>query len=94
MRNPYEVIRKPLVTEKSMAGQPKGVYAFIVAMPSNKIEIKHAIEKVYNVKVDDVRIVKVKGKVKRMKNMLLEGARRDWKKAYVKLKEGHRLDII
>ena len=94
MRNPWEVVRKPLVTEKSMAGQQKGTYTFIVSMETNKLEVKYAVEKIYNVKVDDVRIVRVKGKYKRMKNMLLEGHRKDWKKAYVTLKEGFRLDII
>lgn len=94
MESPYDILRKPLVTEKSMAGQQKSIYTFIVAMHSNKTDVKRAIEKVYNVKVDAVRTIKVKGKLKRMKNMLLEGKRKDWKKAYVTLKEGFRLDII
>jgi large subunit ribosomal protein L23 len=58
------------------------------------VDVKRAVEAIYNVKVADVRTVRVKGKRKRMKNMLLEGKRKDWKKAYVKLKEGFRLDII
>ena len=94
MKNPWDVIRKPLVTEKSMANQQKGVYTFIVDMRSNKPEIKNAIEKAFNVKVDVIRTVKIKGKSKRMKNMFLEGQRKDQKKAFVTLKEGHRLDII
>lgn len=96
MRNPWEIIRKPLVTEKSMARQQKGVYTFIVDFHATKPEIKNAVEQAFksnNVKVGDVRVVRVKGKMKRMKNMLLEGKRKDWKKAYVTLKEG-RLDII
>lgn len=91
---PYEILRKPLVTEKSMARQQQSVYTFLVDMKANKTQIRSAIEKVYNVKVDGVRTVGVKGKYKRMKNMLMEGRRRDWKKAYVTLKEGYRLDII
>ena len=94
MRNPRELIRKPLVTEKSMANQQKGVYTFIVAPESTKPEVKFAVEKAFNVKVEEVRTVKVKGKVKRMKNQLLQGKRKDWKKAYVTMKEGFRLDII
>jgi large subunit ribosomal protein L23 len=94
MRNPHDVIRKPLVTEKSMAGQQKQVYTFIVQIDANKAEVKNAVQKIYSVKVDRVRTVKVKGKYKRMKNMLLEGRRKDWKKAYVTLEEGQRLDII
>jgi large subunit ribosomal protein L23 len=94
VRDPFLLLRKPLVTEKSMAGQQKGTYTFVVEMDANKLEIKHAVEKVYNVKVDDVRVIRVKGKVKRMKNQLLEGKRKDVKKAYVKLKEGSRIDLI
>lgn len=94
MTTPYDILRKPLVTEKSMAKQRKGVYTFIVAKEADKASVRRAVEKVYNVKVAEVRTVLVKGKVKRMKNMLLEGRRKDWKKAYVTLKEGYRLDII
>lgn len=94
MRSPWEVIKKPLVTEKSMAKQQKSVYTFLVDMQANKPEVKHAVEKAFNVKVDQVRTVRVRGKLKRMKNMLLEGKRKDVKKAYVTLKEGFRLDII
>jgi len=94
VQNPYDTLRKPLVTEKTMAGQQKGVYTFVVGMDVNKIDVKQAVEKIYTVKVASVRMVRVKGKSKRMKNMLLEGRRKDWKKAYVKLKEGFRLDVI
>ena len=94
MRSPFIVIRKPVVTEKSMANQQKNVYTFIVAPDATKPEVKQSVEKAFNVKVEEVRTVKVKGKLKRMKNQLLEGKRKDWKKAYVTLKEGFRLDII
>ena len=94
MRSPFVVIKKPVVTEKSMANQQKSVYTFIVAPDATKPEVKHSVEKAFNVKVADVRTVKVKGKYKRMKNQLLQGKRKDWKKAYVTLKEGFRLDII
>jgi len=94
VRSPFVVIRKPVVTEKSMANQQKSVYTFIVAPDATKPEVKHSVEKAFNVKVEEVRTVQVKGKYKRMKNQLLEGKRKDWKKAYVTLKEGFRLDII
>ncbi len=94
MRDPWQVIRKPLVTEKSMAGQQRSVYTFIVDVRATKPEVSNAVEKAFSVKVDTVRTTNVKGKHKRMKNMFLEGKRRDWKKAYVTLKEGYRLDII
>jgi large subunit ribosomal protein L23 len=96
MKNPWEIIRKPLVTEKSMAKQQKNVYTFIVAPEATKPEIKNAVEQAFrdkNIRVGEVRVVNVKGKSKRMKNQVLEGRRRDWKKAYVTLVEG-RLDII
>ena len=94
MRSPYLVIKKPVVTEKSMANQQKSVYTFIVSPDATKPEVKQSVEKAFNVKVEEVRTVNVKGKYKRMKNQLLEGKRKDWKKAYVTLKEGFRLDII
>jgi large subunit ribosomal protein L23 len=94
VRSPFIVIKKPVVTEKSMANQQKNVYTFIVAPDATKPEVKQSVEKAFNVKVEEVRTVKVKGKYKRMKNQLLEGKRKDWKKAYVTLKEGFRLDII
>jgi large subunit ribosomal protein L23 len=94
VKSPWEVIKKPLVTEKSMAKQQKSTYTFIVAPETTKPEVKNAVEKAFNVKVQEVRTVRVKGKLKRMKNMLLEGRRKSWKKAYVTLKEGFRLDII
>jgi large subunit ribosomal protein L23 len=88
------VIRKPLVTEKSMANQQKSVYTFLVDSAATRPEIRHSVEKAFSVKVAGVRTVNVKGKRKRMKNNILEGRRKDWKKAYVTLKEGFRLDII
>ena len=59
-----------------MANQQKSVYTFIVAPDATKPEVKHSVEKAFNVKVEDVRTVKVKGKYKRMKNQLLQGKRR------------------
>ena len=94
MDNPWEIIRKPLVTEKSMKLQERQVYTFIVNVKANKPMIKEAIESAFKVKVENVRTQVNKGKRKRMKNMLLMGRRKDWKKAFVTLAEGERLDII
>jgi large subunit ribosomal protein L23 len=94
VKSPYEILRRPVLTEKSMAGQQKNVYSFVVAPEATKPDVKHAVEKAFNVKVDRVRTVTLKGKVKRQKNMVLDGKRKDVKKAYVTLKEGFRLDII
>ena len=78
-----------------MAHKENSVYTFIVERQANKAEVKHAVEKVFSVKVDRVTTLTVKGKPKSMaKNQVIEGRRKDWKKAFVTLKEGHRLDII
>ncbi|OHB75962.1 MAG: 50S ribosomal protein L23, partial [Planctomycetes bacterium RBG_16_59_8] len=59
------------------AMQKRGTYTFLVDTKANKNEIKHAVEKVFSVKVDRVRTIMVKGKSKRMKNLVLEGRRKD-----------------
>jgi len=84
MKPLHQIIRKPLVTEKSNLMKETGnVVAFEVAMGSNKVEIKQAIERAFNVKVQDVRTMIVAGKVKRD-----FGKRSNVKKAYVTLAEG------
>jgi large subunit ribosomal protein L23 len=95
MKNPWTVVTRPILSEKSM-GQQKGTntYVFAVDPSANKHEIKYAVQQIYGVKVEDVRTVVVKGKEKRSRNMVLSGRRKDWKKAYVKLAAGSRLDII
>ena len=93
MRNPYDVIIQPLITEKVMtAMQRHNTYAFRVNPEANKLEVKHAIEKAFNVKVKNVRTLRVRGKVKRYK--FARGQQPTWKKAIVTLQEGHRLDIV
>ena len=88
--NANEIIRRPLVTEKSTLQRESGanIIAFEVAPHANKIEVKRAVEELFKVKVDEVRLAAVKGKVKRMGRWA--GKRRDWKKAYVRLKEGEK----
>jgi large subunit ribosomal protein L23 len=88
--NANQIIRRPLVTEKSTLMREAGanVIAFEVDPKANKIEVKHAVEKLFKVKVDEVRLFNVRGKVKRMGRSF--GKRRDWRKAYVRLKEGEK----
>jgi large subunit ribosomal protein L23 len=88
--NANEIIRRPLVTEKSTLQREAGanIIAFEVAPHANKIEVKRAVEELFKVKVDEVRLANVRGKVKRMGRW--EGKRRDWRKAYVRLKEGEK----
>ena len=88
--NANQVIRRPLVTEKSTIQRELGhnVIAFEVDSSANKIEVKKAVEELFKVKVAEVRLFNVRGKVKRMGRNA--GKRRDWRKAYVRLKEGEK----
>jgi len=87
--NSQQVIRRPLVTEKTTAMREIGnVIAFEVDTNANKIEVKRAVEELFKVKVAEVRLFNVRGKVKRMGRYA--GKRRDWRKAYVRLKEGEK----
>lgn len=87
MKPLHQIIRKPLITEKSNLMREAGnVVAFEVGMSSNKVEIKQAIERAFNVKVQDVRTMVVAGKVKRVGRSF--GKRSNVKKAYITLAEG------
>lgn len=83
MKSIYDVIRRPIITEKSMNAMGNRKYTFIVDMHANKIEIKHAVEKAFGVKVDNVCTLKMLGKEKRVGVHI--GRRPDWKKAIVTL---------
>ena len=87
MKPLHQIIRKPLVTEKSnLMKETDNVVAFEVAMSSNKVEIKQAIERAFDVKVQEVRTLIVAGKVKRAGRSF--GKRSNVKKAYVTLADG------
>lgn len=91
--NLHDVIRKPLVTEKStIEKDARNVVAFEVDRNANKIEIKAAVEKLFNVQVAEVNTITVAGKVKRFGKTI--GKRSNWKKAYVTLKEGSSVDFF
>ena len=84
------VIKRPLVTEKTTILREDGrTIVFQVAREANKVEIKHAVEQLLGAKVSDVRTANAHGKVKRQGKF--SGRRSDWKKAYVKLREGEKL---
>lgn len=84
-----EIIRRPLLTEKSTLQREVGnTYAFEVAMGANKIEIRRAVEAQFKVKVAAVRVMRTHGKGRRQGRFA--GRQPDWKKAYVKLKEGEK----
>ena len=90
MKDSYSIILRPVITEKSTwLKDVNRDICFEVAPHANKIEIKEAIEELFKVKVENVRIVKKKGKRRRVGRN--EGKTKDWKKAYVKLKEGEKM---
>ena len=88
--NANQIIRRPLVTEKSTMMREDGanVIAFEVDIKANKIQVKTAVEQLFKVKVQEVRIFNVRGKMKRMGRY--QGKRRDWRKAYVRLLAGEK----
>lgn len=83
MRSPHDIIRKPIITEKSMSEMSEGKYTFAVDKKANKTEIKNALEKIFDIKIEKVNTMNVQGKMKRMGANT--GRRPSWKKAIVKL---------
>jgi large subunit ribosomal protein L23 len=90
MKNLYAVIRRPLITEKStLLKQTQRSLCFEVHPDATKPEIKKAVEQLFNVKVQQVRVANMHGKSKRQGRYV--GRRPDWKKAYVVLKKGEKM---
>ena len=92
MRDPYQVLVKPMVSEKSMLMMEDNKYSFIVDKNANKIEIKHAVEAAFKVKVVNVTTRNIKGKIRRMGRT--QGKRPDTKRAIVTLAEGNKIEIF
>jgi len=88
MRDARDIIKKPLVTEKTAAMMEGNRYAFQVDIKANKIEIKKAVEELFKVKVKSVNTLRISGKRKRMG--VHTGYQPDWKKAFVTLDEGSK----
>lgn len=86
MKSAYDIIIRPIITEQSMEQSDIKKYAFEVARDANKIEIKQAVEAIFDVKVDKVTTLNMQGKLKRT-GRYPEGRRAAWKKAVVKLTE-------
>jgi large subunit ribosomal protein L23 len=88
-----EILMRPLMTEKSMRQkEEQNTVTFRVRPDANKVEIRAAIEQVFNVKVADVRTASFEGKMKRMGKH--QGRRADWKKAIVTLQPGHKIELV
>ena len=93
MRTLYEVIRRPIISEKSTAlAEIGGKYAFEVSMKANKQEIRAAVQNLFNVQVRDVRTMVMHGKAKRVGSF--ETKKANWKKALVTLAEGQKIDFF
>lgn len=87
------VLRAPRVSEKTARLQEaSNQYVFEVATTATKADVKAAVEQLFNVKVEAVNVVNVKGKVKSFR--FREGRRSDWRKAYVRLAEGQTIDVM
>jgi large subunit ribosomal protein L23 len=99
MREPYQVVIRPVITEKSTRQiEQDNVYTFLVSPDANKNEIGYAVEKLWDVQVKDVRTVNYRGKERRslMGRMAASrkvGRRPSFKKAFVKLAEGNRIEF-
>ena len=88
----YEVLRRPLITEKNAALQTQGKYAFEVARESNKHQIKQAVEKAFKVKVTAVNVMTMPGKMRRISRRQV--LTQSWKKAIVTLKSGDKIELF
>lgn len=88
----FEVIRRPLITEKNTSLQSAGKYVFEVAKESNKEQVKQAVEKAFKVTVTAVNIMTVRGQERRVGRRIVIGS--SWKKAVVTLKPGDKIQIF
>ena len=91
MLNPYDTIRALIHSEKGSRLEGMGCYQFRVTPQATKVDIKRAVEKIYKVKVKSVNTMVVHGKMKRVRMQL--GKKPDWKKAFVQLTEGQKIEI-
>src|SRR5512146_1336218 len=90
MKSAYQILRKPIITEKGLGvKETEGTLVFQVAARATKTEIKEAVQTIFKVKVDSVRTANFPGKERRRGKFT--GHRPDWKKAYVKLKSGEKM---
>ena len=87
----YDLLRRPIITEKATNASENGAVVFEVSMGASKPEIKKAVEELFKVKVKGVNTVIAKGKIKRFKGKI--GKRKDIKKAYVMLEDGNTIDV-
>ena len=93
MRTPYDIIKKPLVSEKGQRlKEAANQITFEVATDANKIEIRQAVEKIFNVRVASVRTLITRGKERRVGRRI--GRQSNWKKAVVTLRQGENIELF
>ncbi|MBL10401.1 MAG: 50S ribosomal protein L23 [Acidiferrobacteraceae bacterium] len=89
----HQILLRPVISEKSTSeGNESQQVVFEVLQDANKVEVREAVEKLFNVRVENVRVLNVRGKVKRFGKT--PGQRSNWKKAYVRLAKGQDIDFI
>jgi large subunit ribosomal protein L23 len=94
MRDPVEILRRPVVSEKSYALMDDGVYVFVVAPDATKIEVRQAVEQAFGVRVTKVNTLNRKGKKRHNRRSNTVGTRPSTKRAVVTLAEGDRIDLF
>jgi large subunit ribosomal protein L23 len=93
MKSVYDVVLRPIISEKAdWQREDDNVFTFEVHRGANKFEVRKAVEKIFDVQVAEVRTIVVRGKVKRVGKTF--GKKRNWKKAFVTLKEGQTIDLF
>jgi large subunit ribosomal protein L23 len=92
VKNPRDILKRPVITEKSMSLLADNKYTFIVDPRANKVEIKKAVEELFKVKVEKVNTMRVKGKTRRVRNVV--GRRPEVKKAIVTLRKGDKIELF
>ena len=90
--NKFDVLSRPIITEKTTLLMQENKYTFQVPLTANKVEIRTAVESIFNVKVEKVATIRVLGKTKRMGRTM--GKRSDYKKAIVTLKAGETIELF
>jgi large subunit ribosomal protein L23 len=94
MKEPTAVLRRPVISEKSYALMGKNVYVFIVDRRATKVDVRHAVEQSFDVRVDKVNTLNRKGKAIRNRRTNKTGQRPDTKRAFVTLHPGDKIDLF
>jgi large subunit ribosomal protein L23 len=94
MKDPVTVLRRPVISEKTYALMTQNVYVFVVDPKATKIDVRHAVEQAFGVKVDNVNTLNRKGKTTRNRRTNTRGRRPDTKRAIVTLHPGDKIDLF